>query len=138
MMISIMMSMGFVACGGDDDNGGNTNNPLVGSWTCSESEGSWSETRTYVFNNNGTGSYRQKGRTQKESYDESCTFNYTVAPTGDNSGIIKVVYVSGNYAEKHLTIGKDYYYSYNINGNTLFLNKAYGYGETSIETLTRR
>ena len=147
MTIALMafVCVGLLSCSKSDDKSGDSggnNNPLVGTWSFtksgSSSDGTWSQTDTFVFNANNTGTKTSVGwasyKQQKQPYNFKDVFNYSATMVNSDSGILRVVFTS----TEGRTVGKEYYWYFTITGNILAVNEGYDQGSDYTETYTRK
>lgn len=74
-LLTVLMSVNFSACGGDDDEASGSGNPLVGTWVGLAGESGWQGNHKIIFNSNGTGSWNEWS--DKNSYTDPFDYTYT-------------------------------------------------------------
>ncbi len=124
MMIVAVMSAGFVACSGDDDDSG-SGSGVIGTWSGQEGK----RYLTLVFKSDGTGTYTYRYKDSYSGYEsDRGTFSYEME--GKLKGVITVRdydSYSGYYTE---------YIYFEMEGKNLFLYEHY-YGDDLEYILTK-
>ncbi len=103
MIMVVFVSVGFVSCGSDDDNGDGGNSVLVGEWQECESNGVFKNDATdnevmhMRFRSDGTGDWWSvtKGKVDSHKY----SFNYSGSING-TSGLITMTITSSTISSE--------------------------------------
>lgn len=92
-IVCILLTIVFVSCSKEDDNGNDNNeNIIIGTWmgySCANNNPhdlSKTHTLTLVFNSNNSGSYLEKDN----MYTEQCTFTYEIEGSSKGKAYTKV------------------------------------------------
>lgn len=116
VLLTVLMSVSFSACGDDDDESSSGGNPLVGTWVGLKGESGWQNDHKLVFNNNGTGKW-----IENDKYTDP--FNYTYTST-----VITIDFGDGS-PEK---------WRYSISGNVLYMGKGENVSNDKMFKLTKQ
>ena len=129
MLMCILLSVLFSACGDDDDDEPSASSPIVGTWVCDYSDATEYDIYTLVFLDNNTGCIRNEYGT-RTAIAQQMNFDWSLTPTSDGYYLLSVIYKSGDrYMDGPFEGG---YAQYNrrvtIAGNTLSIHLDGNYG----------
>lgn len=107
IMVVAMLSVGFAACGSDDDDSGSS---VVGTWSGKDG----SSTITLTFNSNNTGMYIENYKDSYSGGKETISTSFTYSMVDSSKGILMV-----NVPDKWYSGSSTWTYYFVISGNTM-------------------
>lgn len=120
------VSVGFIACGGDDDKDEGTSS-IVGTWVDAH------EGLKLIFTSGGTGTWIVERRSSSYSGEKTKTGAFTYTPENESRGIISLLYDSSHSSSYSSSSGNsaDVFF-YTIEGNKMYLYE-HGYNSDDLE-----